>query len=119
MEKAIITRQQAEALETLMKKAKMDAGHILENKNKAQHPRVGYQRERTIIAHIPLMILAKALVNGYEIESTPHEKLAEVFKDPPVSRDEWEQHYYRLGIKAALFILDIKVEGINVGQIHD
>lgn len=57
----------------------------------------------------------KALVNGYETELTPEEKLRDIYKDHRginvVSAS------YKAGIKDALWILDIKIPGINVEEV--
>lgn len=61
--------------------------------------------------------LMEALVNGYEVERTPHEELREYYES--LNTTGWPSDAYvdsgrRNGIKETLRILGIKVEGVNV-----
>ena len=55
--------------------------------------------------------LLKALVNGYEVEETPEEKVKKLFEKYIPGTDK--NYGYRLGVCACLNALDIKIEGIN------
>ena len=60
--------------------------------------------------------LLSALVNGYEVEETPEDKVREQYKTPRhfLNKDEdTEADIYRKGIKFALDTLGITIKGVN------
>ena len=68
------------------------------------------------------MLLAKALVNGYEVERTPHDQLREYFEintawiEDPGSYEPTERQRFlgrNQGVLRTLNILGITVEGVN------
>lgn len=69
------------------------------------------------------MTLAAALVNGYEVEKTPEEKLREYFEETKRTRDERHlagdtegKRFHGgalVGICNTLELLGIKIEGVN------
>ncbi|MDQ0062337.1 hypothetical protein [Paenibacillus harenae] len=55
--------------------------------------------------------IMKALVNGYEVEETPEEKVKALYRK---YANETDMHYgYRLGVYECLEALNIKIEGVN------
>ncbi|MEH6941618.1 hypothetical protein [Bacillus sp. JJ722] len=69
---------------------------------------------------LDMITLASALINGYEIEKTPEEKVSYYYKfliakkEDPRYYGDWK---YNTGavdaIKETLNLLDIKIEGVN------
>lgn len=59
--------------------------------------------------------ILQALVNGYEVEQTPEDKVREIFKNPdPFHNGIGElSASYRDGIRDTLDTLNIKIEGVN------
>ncbi|QOS98950.1 hypothetical protein JNUCC42_21520 [Brevibacterium sp. JNUCC-42] len=67
-----------------------------------------------------LLILASAVVNGYELEHTPEEKLSDIYKKyENYALQAWNpvvmerNHLICQGIKIAVDELGFKIEGIN------
>ena len=61
-------------------------------------------------------VLLQALVNGYEVEETPKDKVREQYNSPKHFYDadnDTDISVYRKGIKFALDTLNIKIEGVN------
>ncbi|PFW41339.1 hypothetical protein COL28_20630 [Bacillus thuringiensis] len=57
-------------------------------------------------------IMVKILINGYEVEQTPEEKLMNHYKECVYSHTTDDQIYAR-GIKKAVNILGLEIKGIN------
>lgn len=61
-------------------------------------------------------IIMKALINGYEVEQTPEDKVREQYETPRHFHDKYNDTYadvYRKGMKFALDTLNIKIEGVT------
>ncbi|TYS25139.1 hypothetical protein FZC71_00910 [Bacillus subtilis] len=117
--KPTITKEQAEAIEYWTNEYGSDT-----------------YKERLIKAHVDdsvrwgdmyaplndldLLTLAAALVNGYEVEKTPEEKVREYFeglhRDEYLTRSRDEAHGLECeitGVENTLNLLGIKIEGVN------
>lgn len=119
MEKVKLTKKQAEALEQL--RSEWSKGAII---------RTHVESSWTISKYRPLNELsieelAKALINGYEVEQTPEEKLREYYelsnflrydKEDLVPTVRQRMIGEQMGVRKTLNILGIKVEGINVDK---
>lgn len=114
IEKVKVSREVAEAIEYLL-----------------NHEDYGYTKEKLLVAHagmekypkrnwagdnplndIDLLVLAAILVNGYDIEQTPEEKLAEFYRGRVNSSNDYEREYAH-GIEFAVRSLGIKIKGVN------
>lgn len=62
-----------------------------------------------------MILYYQALVNGYEIEETPEEKIQEMFKKPGPFNDGIGEMStaYRNGIRDTLDTLNITIKGVN------
>ncbi|MGG0052945.1 hypothetical protein [Bacillus atrophaeus] len=118
--KPTITKQQAEAIEELRINYS-DEGILRSYTNDSLT--VGENNCRCLY-ELDLLTLAAALVNGYEIEATPEEKVREYFEKTKRRRDERDlvgDHEGRRfhngvldGIISTISILGIRIEGVNV-----
>ncbi|MED4579097.1 hypothetical protein P9480_10075 [Bacillus atrophaeus] len=121
--KPTITKEQAEALEVLRSTHDLsDEWFLLEyaDVHFGSGPEIP---EFDPIASMDLMTLAAALVNGYEIEATPEEKVREYYEGTQRTRDEryaagdLEGKRYHTGVSTGIIItlniLGIKIEGVN------
>ncbi|ARV43483.1 hypothetical protein BCV50_00035 [Bacillus subtilis] len=115
--KPTITKEQADALLHLYS-AEWTKSDILE------YHATGEWLERCYsLNDLDIMTLAAALVNGYEVEKTPEEKVREYFEGVRNSRDERylagdiEGKRFHggalIGIYNTLELLGIKIEGVN------
>ncbi|MED2969444.1 hypothetical protein ABE128_13435 [Bacillus subtilis] len=118
--KPTITKEQAEAIEVLRSTHDLtDEGFLLEYAD--VHFGSGSQvPEFGPIANMDLMTLAAALVNGYEVEKAPEEKVREYHRSLVCDMDRAlsyeEEGNYRSAIEAVeetLNLLGIKIEGVN------
>ncbi|MCY8191494.1 hypothetical protein MOC62_07730 [Bacillus spizizenii] len=109
--KPTITKEQAEELETMRRTGGRDK-HIL---MAACDNVLGGK-----LAKLDLLTLAAALVNGYEVEKTPEEKVREYFEslwadycdsDDPFNEVACESA--RDAVKETVDLLGIKIEGVN------
>ncbi|WP_168748460.1 hypothetical protein [Bacillus mojavensis] len=74
------------------------------------------------LAKLDLLTLAAALVNGYEVEATPEERVREYYYDLRRAEDRLEERgesgsQFRQGwqsVEETLNLLGIKIEGVNV-----
>ncbi|KXZ22435.1 hypothetical protein P4T89_12485 [Bacillus nakamurai] len=117
--KPTITKEQAEALEELRLRLS-DEGILLSYTNDSL--RVGDNKSGCLY-NLDLLTLSAALINGYETEATPEEKLREYYDGIKRSRDErhlagdieGKRHNVGVltGISNTLYILGIKIEGVN------
>ncbi len=73
-------------------------------------------REYEEAKHLDLHELMKALVNGYEVEKTPEEKVREYYLDSTDSEvySRAFTFHYDDAIRTTLDLLGIKIEGVNV-----
>ncbi|TWJ39204.1 hypothetical protein P5637_23135 [Bacillus paralicheniformis] len=113
VKKPVITKEQAEALD-LMRKANYDEYILMA----ACDGILGGELE-----DLDIMTLAAALINGYEVDKTPEEKVRGYFGEAQRRRRERrdagdiESMRYNSGkmdgVRTALDILGIKIEGVN------
>jgi len=109
LKKPVITKEQAEALD-LMRKANYDKYILMA----ACDGILGGELE-----DLDIMTLAAALINGYEVEKTPEEKVREFYDSfecgPRMYPAEmsFRNEEYRRIIKCTLNRLGIKIEGVN------
>jgi len=108
-----ITKEQAEAI-TYLRGIGRDDEYILENRRL-------FVRSCEVLNDLSLVALAAALINGYEIEKSPEQKVREYYG---FNHDE---HHKVLtasprgqytsgvadGIRKTLDLLGIKIEGVN------
>ena len=80
----------------------------------------GWAREAKVVNVLTLSELATALIVGYEVEMTPHERIAyeynyhqERAKDEKNGREKWVGKGYVRGVQRTLKNLNITVEGVN------
>ncbi len=116
--KPTITKEQAGAIQIFMDgdKEKSDLLRI--------HAKDRWIEEFSCLNELDIMTLAAALVNGYEVEKTPEEKLREYYEWLKRSRDERhlagdvEGKRFKAGLlQGVLNTLDylgIEIEGVNV-----
>ncbi|MGG4028702.1 hypothetical protein ABEV77_04140 [Bacillus subtilis] len=113
--KPTITKEQAEVIQIFMDgdKEKSDLLRI--------HAKDRWIEEFSCLNELDIMTLAAALVNGYEVEKTPEEKLREYYEslwsdycdsDDPFIEVACESA--RAAVKETLNLLGIKIEGVNV-----
>jgi hypothetical protein len=120
MEKVKLPREVAEAIEYIREKEPSNykvAHHVFHSmRGESDYP------EKTVYEYFngDMDELIKVLNNGYEIEQTPEDALrmyydyCEKKKSQTVFTPEYKEHLGKiLGIKMALKILGIKIEGIN------
>lgn len=119
MKKVKLTQEQADALDNLRGTYFSD-DRILE-----VHcdPENAWRSIYECLNDIPNTELASALINGYEVEQTPEEKLREYYeelgrcRDTSLEEDDLKDVAInaskRVGIRYALNTLGIKIEGIN------
>lgn len=113
-EKIKVSREVAEAIEYLLShkhyeytKEKLLTTHAKMEK----YPKRSWADEANPLNDIDLLVLAEILVNGYEVELTPHEKVRE-FVEGYQDIDDFS-HGIRVGITEVLDMLNIKIEGVN------
>jgi hypothetical protein len=114
MEKAVLTREQAEVLEKV-REARSDET-ITDMCIKRAF--VGIQEP---LNGIHPYILVKCLVNGYTIKRTPEEEILEMHKNAYMLRKAHEKDSYEQGmadgtidaIESVLRILNMRIKGIN------
>lgn len=119
--KPTITKEQADAIEVLRSTRDLtDEWILLEYADVHFGSSSDDTPEFQPIASMDLMTLAAALVNGYEVEKTPEEKLREYYEslwsdycdsDDPFIEVACESA--RAAVKETLNLLGIKIEGVN------
>ncbi|AFJ62018.1 MULTISPECIES: hypothetical protein [Bacillati] len=117
--KPTITKEQAEAIEELRLRLS-DEGILLSYTNDSLT--VGDNKSGCLY-NLDLLTLATALINGYESEPTPEEKLRDYYEHINRSRDERyvagdieaKRHNAGVltGIRNTLDLLGIEIEGVN------
>ncbi|MED4787562.1 hypothetical protein P9429_11770 [Bacillus atrophaeus] len=118
--KPTITKEQAEAIEVLRSTHDLsDEWFLLKyvDVHFGSGPEIP---EFDPIASMDLMTLAAALVNGYEVEKTPEEKVREYFERLEYERAnaqclEEESRYWFMkeAVRETLEAVGIKIEGVN------
>lgn len=114
-EKLKVSREVAEALEKLNRKELSTSTWLEMHSHKKWE-----SAEKAPLNTLSLEEFATALIVGYETEMTPHELIAEDYKDVLRKRDAtFDSHKerffdgYTLGIETTLEYLKITVEGVN------
>ncbi|MED1742030.1 hypothetical protein P4U97_21470 [Bacillus swezeyi] len=116
IKKPVITKEQAEAL--ILLQGDLTDSAILElyvgDSLAVRNPR------NRCLYDLDLLTLAAALINGYEVEKTPEEKLRQWFEEEREIGDEYynrgEEHRSQEVVQTiidTLNILGIKIEGVN------
>ncbi|MFV4878890.1 hypothetical protein [Bacillus velezensis] len=111
--KPTITKEQAEVIQIFMDggKEKSDLLRI--------HAKNRWIEEFSCLNDLDIMTLAAALVNGYEVEKTPGEKVREFYESFNTgfgtfhSETHFRYEEYQRVIKSTLNFLGIKIEGVN------
>lgn len=108
-----ITKEQAEAITYLRELSRNDA-YILRNHGE-------YARHCAVLNNLSLVSLAAALINGYEIEKSPEEKVRELYnynhekheRSDALSPEDYYTAGIDWGIRQTLNHLGVKIEGVN------
>ncbi|PJH95302.1 hypothetical protein C7H81_01755 [Bacillus subtilis] len=115
--KPTITKEQAEVIQIFMDggKEKSDLLRI--------HAKDRWIEEFSCLNQLDIMTLAAALVNGYEVEETPEERVRQYYEGVRNSRDERYlagdiegKRFHAgalVGISNTLGLLGIEIEGVN------
>lgn len=108
MDKVVLTKEQAEAIENI-KEVYSDYTFIIKSHVEDSD---GWFGKSEPLNDLNLDSLIRALYIGYEVEQTREEKLVQEYWQHK-QKDVTAWGYYADGIKAAIDILDITIEGIN------
>ncbi|HEY4622672.1 MAG TPA: hypothetical protein VIH12_02370 [Solibacillus sp.] len=108
-----VSREVADAIEKL---SDLDASQIL----MAHAIEGGWPQKTNALSELSMEQLATALIVGYEVEMTPHEEIAVIYKRHypksrvvPGSTEKYFSKGYVKGIKFTLGKLGITIEGVN------
>ncbi|KAF6564498.1 hypothetical protein G9G63_10160 [Paenibacillus sp. EKM202P] len=106
MDKAILTKAQAESIESKIKNF---------SRERVIRDFVTATKENGSMDGITLDMLNRALYIGYEVQLTMEERMLAHFKEPKgyLAEYDTENVIYRKGMAKALEIAGIKVPGIN------
>lgn len=114
--KVVLPKEVAEAIDNLRKQGITDYGIVVGTAE-------GYLgRNRVVVkeyfregTRANADLLMQALVNGYEVERTPHDELRDLYYEMSVAADSGSRysHIGRRTVEKTLNILGITVEGIN------
>lgn len=117
-----ITKEQAEAIEFLRKH--YDDRGILElyAEDTIGHVHQMYGHDCGCVYDLDLIDFAAALINGYEIEKSPEQKVRDYYesnyakheKSKPFSDDDYYTTGVSNGIRQTLDLLGIEIDGVNV-----
>lgn len=108
MNKPTLTREQESALEYALRACLGDKEQVL---------RLSFGPDKVKDSRFKeseFMLIAAALINGYEVEKTPEERLKERYVDYMTSQEYSIYRAKAYAIEEALNILGIKIEGVNV-----
>lgn len=118
--KPTITKEQAEVIQKFMDGGEDRSGSDLLR----LHAKDCWGKEYSCLNDLDLLTLAAALVNGYEVEATPEERVREYYEKTKRTRDERHSAGDRGGrqfhngvldgIVSTISILGIHIEGVNV-----
>lgn len=113
-EKIKVSREVAEAIEYLLNHK--DYGYtketlLVSHAVMEKYEKRSWAEEVKSLNNVDLLVLAEILVNDYEVELTPHEKVRK-FVEGYQDIDDFS-HGIRVGITEVLDILNIKIEGVN------
>ncbi|MCY7954718.1 hypothetical protein MOB72_08120 [Bacillus licheniformis] len=114
IKKPVITKEQADSIEAFLEVGTKE--ELLTAKVHCCH----FGDEYSGINTIDIMTLAAALINGYEVDKTPEEKVREYYED---LCDEFDRAYWssdelkylckKQAVRETLDKLGIKIEGVN------
>ncbi|PAE51972.1 hypothetical protein CHH95_06420 [Bacillus licheniformis] len=104
IKRPVITKEQADSIEAFLKVGTKE--ELLTAKVHCCH----FGDEYSGINTIDIMTLAAALINGYEVEKTPEEKVREYYESHGGSPSAEER---KAAIRETLYKLGIKIEGVN------
>ncbi|KRT88671.1 hypothetical protein [Bacillus paralicheniformis] len=104
IKKPVITKEQADALLGLYAE-EWSKEHVLE-----YHVTREWTDRFSPLNDLDLITLAAALINGYEVEKTPEEKVREYYESHGGSPSAEER---KAAIRETLYKLGIKIEGVN------
>ncbi|MCA1184790.1 hypothetical protein [Bacillus licheniformis] len=114
IKKPVITKEQAEALEAFLEVGTKE--ELLTAKVHCCH----FGDEYSGINTIDIMTLASALINGYEVEKTPEEKVREFYEKLCDGYDRAQFHedkgkylLMQRAVRETLNRLGMKIEGVN------
>ncbi|ARC58845.1 hypothetical protein CHCC20441_3918 [Bacillus licheniformis] len=104
IKKPVITKEQADSIAAFLEVGTKE--ELLTAKVHCCH----FGDEYSGINTIDIMTLASALINGYEVEKTPEEKVREYYESHGGSPSAEER---KAAIRETLYKLGIKIEGVN------
>ncbi|MGO4897543.1 hypothetical protein ACG2QI_23025 [Bacillus sp. GM2] len=104
IKKPVITKDQSDSIEAFLEVGTKE--ELLTAKVHCCH----FGDEYSGINTIDIMTLAAALINGYEVEKTPEEKVREFYESHGGSPSAEER---KAAIRETLYKLGIKIEGVN------
>ncbi|TWM68763.1 DUF1642 domain-containing protein [Bacillus licheniformis] len=104
IKKPVITKDQSDSIEAFLEVGTKE--ELLTAKVHCCH----FGDEYSGINTIDIMTLAAALINGYEVEKTPEEKVREFYESHGGSPSAMER---KAAIRETLYKLGIKIEGVN------
>jgi len=102
--KPVITKEQADSIEAFLEVGTKE--ELLTAKVHCCH----FGDEYSGINTIDIMTIAAALINGYEVEKTPEEKVREYYESYGGSPSAMER---KEAVQDTLDLLGIKIEGVN------
>jgi hypothetical protein len=111
-EKVVLTKKVADALEMARKRGDEEVIEVIFDSENS------YVSEETkILNALDRMDLVRALMNGYEVEETPGDRVRAYYENLDM-KDLRGVSYYELtgekrGIRKTLNLLDLKIEGVN------
>ena len=121
--KALVTEEQAKAIEFL--RGAYTDGEIMTMyvEDTLGYIEMRHGRDVGCLYNLDALGLATALINGYEVDTTPEAKIKEYYEEAlkchRESKYEWDvesmqYHSGRIdGVRKTLDILGIKIEGVN------
>lgn len=104
IKRPVITKEQADSIAAFLEVGTKE--ELLTAKVHCCH----FGDEYSGINTIDIMTLAAALINGYEVEKTPEEKVREFYESHGGSPSAEER---KAAIRETLYKLGIKIEGVN------
>lgn len=114
IKKPVITKEQADAIETFLEKGTKE--ELLTAKVHCCH----FGDEYSGINTIDIMTIAATLINGYEVDKTPEEKVREYYEKlcdgydrAQFNEDEGKYLLMKRAVRRTLDDLGIKIEGVN------
>lgn len=109
MEKVMISKEEAEALESALEISGGDRANVSQ-----YHGVQGlWTEKREALNDIDLETLNVALYVGYEVEKDPEEKVIEFYQSLDTSREFSADWHISIAVTKTLDLLNIKIKGIN------